>query len=576
MNSQEISIPVPWGHIAAKTWGHPLATRVLCLHGKQDNCGTFDRLIPLLRQGFYFVCIDIPGHGHSSHFPPGFRITLECFVLAIKRVVDHLAWTTFNCIGHSMGGMISSLFASLYPEHIEKLIMIDCAGPISIEPQDTVKFLRESCNNLLKIESKTMSRSPPSYTYEQAINLVLTKRPSKLTRQSADVLIQRTLQKHSNDSYSLSTDQRMKIDYNQMFSPMQHMFIIHSIKCPVLYLLAVENLYHNLPQIKSVKKMYKSNPNVQIVKVNGNHDVHLNHPERIADLINNFLLSKLTKTYGDDTRPAVLCVHGIQDNCDTFVTLLPLLPNDYYYVCVDLPGHGRSARFPSHVPLEFVNYLGSIKWVVDHFSWSELVYLGHSFGGQLGSWFAAVYPDLVRCLVVLDTMGPRPVKLADTLAAVRSRVEDAQSLYRRQCGRQPPVYTFDEAVGKMMAGRPSRLTDESARILARRGLVVVDDEADDKSYTFACDQRLKLAFNPLMTFDQHEQILSNIACPTVFVLADENRARYSTYLKDAYEFYTKRPNVTVKVVSGDHDVHLNHPDRVFKHVCDFLRQHCTI
>lgn len=249
------------------------------------------------------------------------------------------------------------------------------------------------------------------------------------------------------------------------------------------------------------------------------------------------------KAYGINTRPAVLCVHGVQDNCDTFVTLLPSLPEDYYYVCVDLPGHGHSAHFPAHVPLEFTNYLASIKWVIDHFGWPELAYLGHSFGGQLGSWLAGVYPERVRCLIVLDTMGPGSVDVADTLTTVRGRIDNAQSLHRWQSGRRPPAYTFAEAVDKMMAGRPSRLTDKSARILAGRALVRVDD--DDDKYTFASDQRLKLAFHPLMTFDQQKQILSGVACPVAFVLADENRARYSTYLKDAYEFNSGRPNVTI-------------------------------
>lgn len=288
------------------------------------------------------------------------------------------------------------------------------------------------------------------------------------------------------------------------------------------------------------------------------------------------------KAYGDSSRPAVLCVHGIQDNCDTFVTLLPSLPDCYHYVCIDLPGHGRSDHFPPCVPLEFTNYLGAVKWTVDHFGWPELVYLGHSFGGQLGSWFAGVYPERVRCLIVLDTMGPRSVDMEYTLATVRSRIDDAQSLHRRQCGRRPPAYTFDEAVGKMITGRPSKLTDESAHILARRGLVRVQQQqqrnsdgvdGDDDKYTFASDQRLKLAFYPVMTFDQQKQILSNVACPAAFVLADENCARYSTYLKDAYEFYSHRPNVTIRVVSGDHDVHLNYPDRVSGHVSDFLREH---
>lgn len=278
------------------------------------------------------------------------------------------------------------------------------------------------------------------------------------------------------------------------------------------------------------------------------------------------------KTYGSDSLPAVLCVHGIQDNCDTFVTLLPLLPNDYHYVCIDLPGHGGSSHFPPHVPLEFVNYVGSIKWVADHFEWPEFVYLGHSFGGQLGTWFSGIYPERVRCLIVLDTMGPRSVDLDSTLVTIRKRIDGVQSLHRRQCGRQAPEYTFDEAVGKMMAGRPSKLTVESARILARRGLVKVDGNSD--RYTFASDQRLKLEFYPLMEFGQQERVLRNVTCPVLFVLADENTARYSTYLKNAYEFNSKRSNVTIEVVSGDHDVHLNYPDRVFSLVTSFLQKCC--
>lgn len=272
-----------------------MATRVLCLHGKQDNCDTFNRLIPLLQQGFYFVCIDIPGHGHSSHFAAGFRITIESYMLALKRVIDHLKWTKFTCIGHSMGGMIGSLFASLYPEFIESLVMIDSAGPKPIHPQDTVQFLRKVCDDLLMIESKTSNRLPPSYTYEQAVNLILTKRPSKLTRQSADILIKRSLCENSDGSYYFSTDQRLKVDFNVMFSPMQNMTIVHNIKCPVLYLYSSENVNQKEPGNKLLRKIYKSNSNVQVVKFNGNHDVHLNHPEQIADLINQFLISKHSK-----------------------------------------------------------------------------------------------------------------------------------------------------------------------------------------------------------------------------------------------------------------------------------------
>lgn len=235
------------------------------------------------------MCVDTPGHGRSSHYPPGFRITLECYAVAVKRVVDHLQWDRFRCIGHSMGGMIASLFASLYPEHVSALVMIDCAGPEPVHPQDTVRVLRKVCDGLLTVESEAVTGSPPSYTREQAVDTLMTKRPSKLTKSSADVLIERSLVDRPGGLYSFSMDQRIKVSYNQMFSPVQYMAVVNRIRCPVLYLRASENPLQKSPGNKLARKMYKSNPNVRVVKVNGSHDVHLNHPEQLADTINTFL-----------------------------------------------------------------------------------------------------------------------------------------------------------------------------------------------------------------------------------------------------------------------------------------------
>ncbi|CAG7817538.1 unnamed protein product [Allacma fusca] len=67
----EIAIQVPWGHVSGKTWGDVNGIPVLGLHGWTDNAGTFDRLAPLLPKSLYFVAIDLPGHGRSSHHPEG-------------------------------------------------------------------------------------------------------------------------------------------------------------------------------------------------------------------------------------------------------------------------------------------------------------------------------------------------------------------------------------------------------------------------------------------------------------------------------------------------------------------------
>jgi len=62
---KEITIPVPWGHLAVKVWGSENDNPILALHGWQDNAGTFDRLIPLLSPDHYIVCLDFSGKNAS-------------------------------------------------------------------------------------------------------------------------------------------------------------------------------------------------------------------------------------------------------------------------------------------------------------------------------------------------------------------------------------------------------------------------------------------------------------------------------------------------------------------------------
>ena len=43
-----------------------------------------------------------------------------------------------------------------------------------------------------------------------------------------------------------------------------------------------------------------------------------------------------------------------------------------------------------------------IRKVIDHFQLKELCLMGHSWGGALLGMFAAVFPDMVKGLVVID------------------------------------------------------------------------------------------------------------------------------------------------------------------------------
>lgn len=126
----EYEIVVPWGKVAGKWWGVKGRQPILCIHGWQDNSGTFDRLIPLLPKTFSYLAIDLPGHGRSSHYPEGLQYFVFWDGIAlIRRIAKQHQWGKLKLIGHSLGGCLSYMYASSFPDDVERFVSIDIAGP---------------------------------------------------------------------------------------------------------------------------------------------------------------------------------------------------------------------------------------------------------------------------------------------------------------------------------------------------------------------------------------------------------------------------------------------------------------
>lgn len=288
----------------AKLWGREQqvqssgSQRVLCLHGYKDNCASFDRLIPLLDSGNTYLCINLPNHGRSSSTPFGVRWTLENYMLTVKLVIGHLQWSSFVCLGHSMGGQIAKLFTAVYPEYVEKLIMLDAAGPVQVYPNEIVPMLGQSIDKLLELENQmwTNSKSPPEYTQSEALARIKDRMYGPLDDESSKMLMARCLRPGGlQDKYHLANDARLSVTYSKMFSTIQFLDVVKNIKCPTLWVRASEsNQFYN-DGYKDFKDMYERNPNFRIAIAEGNHDVHMVYPHRVAPFIKKFLTINMSK-----------------------------------------------------------------------------------------------------------------------------------------------------------------------------------------------------------------------------------------------------------------------------------------
>ncbi len=103
---------------------------VLLLHGKNFNGAYWKTTIEALGQaGFRVIVPDQIGFGKSSK-PTHFHYTFQQLALNTKQLLDSLGIEKTAVLGHSMGGMLATRFALMYPQTTEKLIL---ENPIGLE-----------------------------------------------------------------------------------------------------------------------------------------------------------------------------------------------------------------------------------------------------------------------------------------------------------------------------------------------------------------------------------------------------------------------------------------------------------
>jgi cis-3-alkyl-4-acyloxetan-2-one decarboxylase len=113
--------------------------------------------------------------------------------------------------------------------------------------------------------------------------------------------------------------------------------------------------------------------------------------------------SALTINYVDagerTTHPAVVLVHGLGGRWQHWERVIPAISARRRVLAVDLPGFGRSS-LPS-APLSLAAMADALAAMFRELSIDRVVFVGHSFGGPLGTIFATRHPALTERLVLV-------------------------------------------------------------------------------------------------------------------------------------------------------------------------------
>lgn len=112
-----------------KTEGRPV---MLCMHGGAATGHWFDFVAAGFTPDFHVLALDQRGHGDSAWVDPPAYSYFD-YASDIDKVAAKLDLRDFVLVGHSMGGMVSLVYAATYPGRMKKLVIVDTSVKLSEE-----------------------------------------------------------------------------------------------------------------------------------------------------------------------------------------------------------------------------------------------------------------------------------------------------------------------------------------------------------------------------------------------------------------------------------------------------------
>lgn len=253
--------------------GKPL---VIALHGWLDNGASFLPLAPHLAE-CHLVCVDLPGHGHSDHKPTPY--VFVDWLDDLHQIAQAAGWQRFILIGHSLGALIASAYAGVFPEQIVRLILLEGLGPLSQPDEEVPAQLRRAILN----RSRTRERASSGFaSLDEAV--AARCKVADISPAAARLICERQLEEREG-RWHWRSDPRLRDLSPMRMSEGQAQALIRAIACPVLFIRGEQGFPSLLTQWQLRGPAFGQ---IEMVQVAGNHHFHMENSAKTAVYIENF------------------------------------------------------------------------------------------------------------------------------------------------------------------------------------------------------------------------------------------------------------------------------------------------
>ncbi|SDR81686.1 Pimeloyl-ACP methyl ester carboxylesterase [Halopseudomonas litoralis] len=133
---------------------------VVLMHGKNFCAGTWeDTIAELHSAGYRVIAPDQVGFCKSSK-PEHYQFSFHQLAANSRALLEELEVDNVTVMGHSMGGMLATRFALMYPEYTEQLVMVN---PIGLEDWKALGVPYQSIDDGYQAELRKTAESIRAY-----------------------------------------------------------------------------------------------------------------------------------------------------------------------------------------------------------------------------------------------------------------------------------------------------------------------------------------------------------------------------------------------------------------------------
>ena len=250
-------------------------SKIVFLHGLLGSHVYWDQVVPILSINHQLILLDLLGFGDSPK--PNANYTVNEHLEKISEVINSTLPTEkyFTLVGHSMGAILALNYATLHPNQVQKLILIN--APMVTDEQDLKKTIAESSSKLMA--TMTFDQTWGKLVCKIHEVLPLLSYPFiRILEPDLPPAVAKAAGQHTWDSYSGSFEHvLLEQDFFKLISK------VHFI--PILIIASSDDEY---TKVATLKRLPESK-NIQVVLLKGDHNVLLHQPEQIANEIQRFV-----------------------------------------------------------------------------------------------------------------------------------------------------------------------------------------------------------------------------------------------------------------------------------------------